>query len=229
MRVRSRIKSAWTFTLPFEQVYFIYKLIWNIAAQDNRVARDAYTYRFNKPRKPGWTGRLRRPVYKVAACVVQSETIPTKSRRHVRRRNWYVHICIMHTCILHKSSSNRLARNLVCDCAIADLAAVTRNVFVLDESRSRSVKSIERDHARINTRSPIAPWHFPSRNHRRFETPSGRAASRTPTPVANHSVGQVEVGFRNINNWRFFDPSLTHAKVKAESFVQSIERALHDD
>lgn len=37
--IRSRIKFIWIFTFPFKQVYFIYKLIWNIAVQDNRVTR----------------------------------------------------------------------------------------------------------------------------------------------------------------------------------------------
>lgn len=70
---------------------------------------------------------------------------------------------------------------------------------------------------------------FPISHHHRFETPSGKAASRTRAPVVNHSVGQVEVGSRNINNRRFFRAVSHTRQSKSRKFRQLIECALHDD
>lgn len=131
------------------------------------LVRDAYTYRFNKPRKPGWTRRRSRPMYKVTVlrgpvCDKSS----TESRRYVRRRrDRYVSSIV--TCVLRTSSSNRLARPRSWLRYRRSFRSHAGHVRSLDGSYSRSVKSIEsacaRNHARIITLSPIAPWHFPSR------------------------------------------------------------------
>lgn len=199
----------------FRQVYFICKFIWNIAVQDNRVARDAYTYRFNKPRKPEWTRRRSRPVYKVTACVVQSETSPTDQvppRCPTPKK--LVRTCILYIVYPSQSSSNRLARLglwLRYRGSIRSHAGRVRSRWISLAIRQIDRIRCSRDHARIITRSPIAPWHFP------FRTVGSKLRLGKRRHVREHQLSitrsdMLRLEYQQSTFFFFWEPSLSHTR-----------------
>lgn len=128
---------------------------------------------------------------------------------------------------VHRPRTN--SRDLVRDCAIADLFVVTRDVSVLDGSRSRSVKSIESAVRGITRGSSRARRLHPDIFHLAPPPTKLRLGKRAScirrAPAVNHSVGQVKIGSRNHqqSTFFFFVPSLTHAKTKSK--VSSVNRA----
>lgn len=126
-------------------------------------------YRFNKPRKPGWTRRRCRRVRKVAASMVQSGTSAAVSRQHVRRHRY-----VLHTCSLYVTFKAGLA-GPVRDCSTRYRRPVTRlYTFSMDLARDPSDRSdplcegSREDHhalADCTLTFPISHW---------LETPLGR-------------------------------------------------------
>lgn len=153
---------------------------------------------------------------KVVVWMVQSETSPTDQ--------------VLPTCPMPKkpvrthyimcpsrSSSNRLARPGLCDCAIAD----TRDVSVLDESRSRSVKSIESAVRGITRGLSRARRLHPDIFH---FAPLSVRNSVWESDVTYASTGCQSLGRTRLALASTIDVFLnrlfrTHVKVKAESFV----------
>lgn len=161
---------------------------------------------------------------KIVVWVVQSEAsptdqvLPTCPKKPVR--TYYI-MCPS------RSSSNRLARPGLW-LRYRRHAGRVRSRWISLAIRQIDRIRCSRDHARIITRSPIAPWHFP------FRTTVGsklRLGKRRHVREHRLSITRSDkVGSSNINNRRIFEPSLSHTrKSKSRKFRQLIERALHAD
>jgi len=158
--VRSKV-DKYFYLFLYNESRVIYQPIWNsLRYKITALLETHIAYRFNKPRKPGWTRRRCRPVSKVAVRMVQFGTSPVVSRRHVRG---YRYVLYMHA--LYTLPSKRDSRDsFVTARAIADLSRVcTRSRWISLAIRQIDRIHFARGHARIITRLLIAPWHFPSR------------------------------------------------------------------
>lgn len=184
----SGLLAAFLFS-PFRQVRVIYRLIWNsLRCKITALLETRIAYRFNKPRKPGWTRRRCRPVRKVTVRMVQSGTSAAVSRQHVRRYRYVLYVCALYTLPSKRGSRDPF----VTARAIADLSRVrTRSRWI-----SLAIRQIDRIHFAegVTRGSSRARWLHPDISHLASAWNFTRERRRrTPAQIVNHPAEEIEV------------------------------------